>query len=330
MIAFRRLLQIPGNLRSIIHDLNIQHAFLKNEIKPVTDLHLQHSDGTLDDADIKKIFNYYGIAVPSILGEAFCMLHGRKMNEAERICSTSMGAMTGLFDDFLDKQFMDEKEIETSVLCEGTTEGNSNEQLFNVFYKKALDHAPDPRLVVARLLKVHQAQLKSKLQVNGNLSKAELISITLEKGSTSLLFYYTAFQPDPNAKENQLIGELGGWMQLANDIFDVYKDREANIQTLVTSATEISELSQLFLNGVRDCYRKAGSLGLPKNNQDGFLNRLSIGIFSRCLVCLDQLTENQRSTNNLFDVHQYSRKQLICDMDTTKNKMKSLVKHLEI
>ena len=330
MSAIHRLLQIPGSLRSIIHDLDIQNKFLQKEIKPITDQHLQYSDGTLDEADVKKIFSYYGIAVPAILGEAFCLLRGKKMSDAERHCSTAMGAMTGLFDDFLDKQFMDEKKIETSVLNGGVEKGNSNEQLFNLFYKKALEHAPDKKLVVSRLLKVHQAQLKSKLQVNGALSKNELTTITLEKGASSLLFYYSAFQPGQHADENNIVGELGGWMQLANDIFDVYKDREANIQTLVTSAKDINEIRELFLDGIRDCINKTYALPFKNKNIDAFINRLSIGIFSRSLVCLDQLEKNQRSTNNHFDVHQYNRKQLICDMDTVIYKMKSLLKHLSI
>ena len=57
---------------------------------------------------------------------------------------------------------------------------------------------------------------------------------------------------------------------------------------------------------------------------------LDIGIFSRCYVCLDQLEKNQKRTGGVFDVKAYSRKELICDMDTVGNKLRSLRYHFKI
>jgi len=59
-----------------------------------------------------------------------------------------------------------------------------------------------------------------------------------------------------------------------------------------------------------------------------FLNILSIAIFSRCFVCLDQLESNERLTSNQFIVSAYSRNQLICDMDKKINMLRSAKKHI--
>jgi hypothetical protein len=56
----------------------------------------------------------------------------------------------------------------------------------------------------------------------------------MHKGGSSVLFYRTAFSPEVSGKEKILINNLGAMMQLGNDIFDVYKDRESGINTLVT------------------------------------------------------------------------------------------------
>ncbi|MCC6258718.1 MAG: hypothetical protein IT254_10370 [Chitinophagaceae bacterium] len=329
-MRFKRAITLPRDLKNILNDLNIQRHFIQLHIHPITSSFMKLNDGTLDDRDIQKIFNYYGLAVPAILGEAFCLLNGKKMTERERCCSTAQGAMTGLFDDFFDKQFLDEENIKSAIENNIQPDRSSNEALFSLFYQKALKTAPAAALVKQRLLDVYQEQLESKKQLGGALSYENLLELTQKKGATSLLFYYSAFCQKETAIENNLIAKLGGWMQLSNDIFDVYKDRESGIDTLVTTCCDIKGLKTLYLTGIRKCFSEARNLPFNSRNIDAFLNRLSIGIFSRALVCLSQLEKNQQVTGGKFEVNQYSRKQLICDMDTAENKLQSLLQHLQI
>lgn len=329
-MRFKRAITLPRDLKNILNDLNTQRHFLQLHIHPITSSSMKLNDGTLDDRDIQKIYNYYGLAVPAILGEAFCLLYGKKMTERERCCSTAQGAMTGLFDDFFDKQFLDEENIKSAIENNIQPERSSNEILFSLFYQKALEAAPSAALVKQRLLDVYQAQLESKKQVSGDLSYDDLLELTQKKGATSLLFYYAAFCQKEMAIENNLIAKLGGWMQLSNDIFDVYKDRESGIATLVTTCCDIKGLKKLFLTEIRKCFAEARNLPFSSQHIDAFLNRLSIGIFSRALVCLSQLEKSQQVTSGKFEVNQYSRKQLICDMDTAGNKLQSLRQHLQI
>lgn len=329
-MQLKKAITLPRDLNQILRDLNTQRGFLREHIQPVTSSFMDTHDGSLDEKDIQKIYTYYGLAVPAILGEAFCLLFGRKMSGQERTCSTAQGAMTGLFDDFFDKQFLEVEHIHTSISAPDSLSNSSNERLFSWFYQKVLATAPDPELVKLRLMDVHLAQVESKKQVGGKLHQKELLSLTLQKGSTSLLFYYSAFNKNIHAIENELIGELGGWMQLSNDIFDVYKDREAGIDTLVTTCKNIEALKFFFIEGIKTSFSKAQQLPFKKGHISAFLNRLSIGIFSRCLVCLNQLESLQSETNGQFDVKAYTRKQLICDMDTAGNKIKSLWQHVNI
>ena len=54
-----------------------------------------------------------------------------------------MGAMTGLFDDFFDKDFLDDASIRL-LMDPNALEGKaSNEKNCSVFFKTALDKAPD-------------------------------------------------------------------------------------------------------------------------------------------------------------------------------------------
>ena len=78
--------------------------------------------------------------------------------------------------------------------------------------------------------------------------------------------------------------------------------------------------------GTETAFRSAYST----RNVRKFLGIISIGIFSRCLVCLDQLEKLEKRSGGVFKLSEYSRKDLICDMDNIGNKFKSLGYHIKL
>ena len=320
---------LPGTISRILKNISIQKKFLQQHIAPIIQTCQKNNDGSIDDADIKKINSYYGLAVPAILGEAFCMLRGSSMTPSERLASTAQGAMTGLFDDFFDKDYLSDEAVENIIYNLGESgHKKSNQVLFDIFYKTALDHVPDKKNLVNALIDVYKAQVSSKLQLNPLIANETLLEITMHKGGSSVLFYRSAFSPAISEAEHQLIYNLGGMMQLGNDIFDVYKDRESGISTLVTNARHMADIRQLLQTRLETYFEDAYRLGYPKQNTRAFLNIISIGVYSRCYVCLHQLEKNEKLSGGVFDVHAYSRKQLICDMDTNMNMLRSAIKHI--
>lgn len=251
------------------------------------------------------------------------------MSFNERWASTCQGAMTGLFDDFFDKDYMTDDAVEKMISEENSTFiKRSNQRLFDLFYKAALEHVPEKKLMQETLLEVYKAQVESKEQKEDHISTERLLDITFHKGGSSVIFYRSAVSPAATDKELELLFNLGGMMQFSNDIFDVYKDREAGIKTLITETKNIQTIRDLFSARLHEYYQSAYATGFPKKNVRAFLHIISIGIFSRCFVCLDQLKKDQQSTNNIFNVHQYSRKQLICDMDKKTNMLRSAWSHI--
>jgi hypothetical protein len=323
-------IRLPFTVSAILKNLSIQRSFLQKHVEPILSHAKLKNDGSLDISDFKKITDYYGLAVPAILGEAFCGLHGKKMNESERMAATAQGAMTGLFDDFFDKASMSDSAIESILENDDQTTGNSNEILFNHFYKTALQNVPDKKKMQRALQEVYKAQVESKKQTQETVSEKEIIDISFYKGGASLVFYRSAFTPAASQEEQELIYGLGSLMQLANDIFDVYKDRENGIKTLITEASHIKPVRQILQHQIDLYYSSAYKIGFPKKNARKFLSILSIGVFSRAFVCLDQLEKNEQSTNGIFAVQQYTRKQLICDMDTKSNMLRSGWYHIKL
>lgn len=321
-------IQLPFLLKRITGYIGNQKRYINKNILPVLDQAILMNDGSLDEQDLKKIAGYYGLAVPAVIGEAFCALRGIPMTEKERWTSTCQGAMTGLFDDFFDKDCLDEKVIESKIRAlSGSSIKRSKEKLFDIFYNEALQNVPDSALMKRTLNDVYHAQVDSNEQ-NDSITKERILAITLNKGGVSLQFYRTAFAHPYAPGEDELLYKAGGVMQLANDIFDVYKDREGNIKTLVTTATHIKDVSDLFTKLLFGFYADAACMPYPKKNIRQFLDTLSISIFSRCFVCLGHLEKNESHSGYMFKVAQYSRNQLICDMDTKKNMLRSAAYHI--
>lgn len=325
----RAALQLPFLLKRITGYIASQRSYIKKNIAPLLADAMLKSDGSLDENDIKKITGYYALAVPTVLGEAFCCLRGSPMSDKERWASTCQGAMTGLFDDFFDKDHLEDTIIESKIDQHlSDSRKRSNEKLFDHFYAEVLKNVPDDVLMKKALTQVYHAQVDSKEQ-NVSITKQRMLSITLNKGGLSLQFYRSAFSHPYKEGEDEFLYKAGGLMQVANDIFDVYKDSKANIRTAVTTAIHINEVRDLFTQLLFELHTSAASLPYKKKNICGFLDIISIGIFSRCFVCLDHLEKNERHTGNVFKPEQYSREQLICDMDTKKNMLRSAAYHLK-
>lgn len=323
-------LRVPAVVVMLLQNLSRQRKFLKKNIHPLLDDARETNDGTLDEGDFEKINKYYGLAVPALLGEAFCALHNKKMTPIERRAATSQGAMTGLFDDFFDKEYLSETAIENILSQKQGAVKHANERLFHLFYQDALQQVPDKELMKKMLSDVYDAQQESKKQATSSIPAKELEAITLNKGGASLLFYRTAFSPPAATAELMLLNRLGGMMQLANDIFDVYKDRENGIHTLVTDSTHISEIRRFYQSNLQMIYKNISAGTFPRKGIRKFLSMLSLGIFSRVFVCLDQLERNEASSGNRFMVERYSRKQLICDMDLKINLLRSAKYHTRL
>ncbi len=286
------------------------------------------NDNTLTEKDFKKIFRYYGSAVPSVLGEGYCLLRGKNMTYDERYRLTYMGALTGLFDDMFDEKDTDESHIKKLVNNPSeSVAANCHEKLFIRFYEKVLETG-NSDLVKESLNKVFNAQVLSKKQKAPGIKKEDIRYITLEKGGTSLLFYRCAFPEPVSESESRMLYHLGGLGQLENDIFDIYKDYQENIRTLATTATRVCNLRADYESLMHDVFKMVNQTDYPPGNRKRFSRFISL-VSSRGLVCLDHLQKLEILSNGIFDIPSYSRENLICDMEKSGNHLKLIRYYLK-
>jgi len=306
------------------NQLNTQKTFMQTELNPFLQQTLIQNDGTINDADIKKIKKYYGLAVPGVLGEAFAALRNCPLAENERRGCTWLGATTGLFDDFFENTALPDAYIESLYRHPRIFTGNnSNEKLANHCWQLALNHCVNNDLLTDMAAMVHRSQSDSRLQKAKHPGEEALRRITFDKGGFSVLFYMSFFyQNMPNADE-KLFYNAGALLQLENDLFDVYKDHGDHIVTLVTGGMKIASIRKIYLEQWAKTKQSLSETSFTQSGKRHFL-KILCGLVSRGLVCLDMLQKRENENNGFFDPAVFARKQLICDMEKPVNLLRTM------
>jgi hypothetical protein len=316
------IIALPGLYRSFRKGILYQKQFMQDTVG----LEIEHikaiQDGSLTEKDFKRITDYYGYAVPAILGEGFSLLRGIPMTMKERHTMTYLGSMSSLFDDFFDEKNTSLTHIQSIIdTPQESLAQDAHELLFIRFYLKALEHSTIPDELKQHLQNVYDAELLSKQQTNKNISIDQLKYITIHKGGVSFLLYRSGLGKCNNAIEEKMIYLVGGLSQVENDLFDIYKDYNNGITTLATIETNINHLRTYYNSLTDEIIALVHQTDYALKNKLKFIRFFSI-IASRGLVCFDYLERNEAKTDGVFSIEKYSRKELICDMEKPYNALK--------
>jgi len=326
----RNIISLTSVYFFLLKNVLKQKRFIKNVMEKELTAFKNDNDGSLTPQDFKKITNYYGLGVPGVLGESFCLLRGKAMTENERLSLTFLGGISGLLDDLFDAPEKQVDHLEKFILQpESLKPMNSYEALLLHFYLLGLKYSKNPEALKKQALEVFKSQQESEDQQNSGNSSQAIQDITYAKGGASFIFYRLCLNNNLEKKEETLLQHLGGLMQFGNDIFDVWEDNQSNTKTAATICTDIPELRKEFITEMRQTFELARETDYPKNQVESFLRNTALAL-SRVLVCLDQFEELQLSSGNLFLIEKYSRKELICDMQKPKNQLKAIKTALKL
>jgi len=280
------------------------------------------NDASLDEYDFRKIKDYYGLAVPVMIGESYSLLRGEKMTFKERMALTCLGGLTGLFDDFFDKRDMQVSYIKSLLEHPQEMTGiNSNEKLILRLYLKALGNISDKKRLTGYSVEVYNAQVLSKKQLQTDLNNEELLNITFQKGGFSVLFYRCSFNEEISESEKELFYKLGGIWQIENDLLDVYKDFHAGIKTLATTECKIENIRTNYIDQINQLVKLLIHTSYRLSCKRKFIDHIFLFI-SIGFVAMDVLEKNEKRTNNIFEPGKYERKDLITDLEKPVNILK--------
>lgn len=261
-----------------------------------------------------KLFDFYALGVPAILGECFAAYNGKSLSEMERKCLTSLGFITGIIDDLFDKNYQEKTLQELLVNPTAFRSKTTLEELLkkHLLYVNQHIALPDDFQKISNL--VFQSQQASLRLKDADRTQTDALEICKAKGGYALLLYRCAIDIPISKSEYDFVFALGAWMQFGDDIFDVYDDIQEGTYTWVVQAQSVEEIKA----GYKQLESKTSNLYSSTNEKPW--KKIALGM-ARCQVAMEQFS--QHSKKNWLPQHM-SRSQLVCDMSLPKNIWKSL------
>ena len=168
------------------------------------------------------------------------------------------------------------------------------------------------------------AQRNDKRLQSCGIDKNEIIKSEAQKGGISAIMYALLLTKEEySEKEYQLFFELGIIGQFVDDIFDFYEDRERGIVTQANIYKNPRKISKAFEAKFADFKVNLQNSNYSKKNISAFLGVINI-IISSARICLKQFDNKIYKKHNTLYVDNLARKDKICDMEKTSNRLKML------
>ncbi|HEY9261388.1 hypothetical protein, partial [Chitinophaga sp.] len=185
--------------------------------------------GRLDDFTFRKIVNSYAIYNP-MMCDAFTALRGRASRKAEKERMLQYFICSSLFDNFCDRKELSQEALhQLSFAPESYTAGSFDEQLFLQCHLFLRDGVRDKSFYEKVTHGVYQSQVDSVKQFDHTLSDEEITDITIRKGGYAVLLCHFYLDDPASEPEQQCWYQIGGIIQLINDLYDIHKDYQEGI-----------------------------------------------------------------------------------------------------
>lgn len=296
--------------------------YFKN--KALHDLELPHPE-SLTSKERRRLKHYfYGT---TYLSAIFCLLRGHTRTRREKHLFTNLAALAYFFDDLVDT-FRDRDT--SGVLWQNNPEeyGQTADErglalhfLANVYRELPPGDRSEFQEFMHRVFNVETA---GRQQTDAeNLTINDLQKITAEKGGCSVLLFRRVLAHPLTAAEREALFQFGHLIQLCDDIFDLWFDREAGICTLATVLVErnnVRHLTELFENqyaATRLAFRAIPDFsGLQKETA----LRAVHFVVTVTRVCLRHYRALQKKHGNLPLT---DRAQMVVDMERWGNRLRA-------
>jgi hypothetical protein len=119
--------------------------------------------------------------------------------------------------------------------------------------------------------------------------------------------------------------QLGGMIQMTNDLYDIYKDTVAGIHTFANTQNEFDKIRDQYVSQIHKYKTSVEKLDYDDSKKLIFQIKLSL-IPALGFVALENLKQLQGKAERLKSFAAYPRKDLIIDMEKIKNIVK-LIKY---
>jgi hypothetical protein len=168
------------------------------------------------------------------------------------------------------------------------------------------------------LNKIHQAQIDSLEQLKNTISLERIISITERKGGYSLLMCRHYIEMTSNEAIDNCWYQLGGMIQMTNDLYDIHKDTISGVHTFANTQNNYEKIKADYELQIDKYKSSVFKLNYTNSNKLRFQIKLSL-IPALGYIALENLKQLQGKEERLKSFSAYPRKELIIDMEQLSN-----------
>lgn len=266
--------------------------------------HLQELPSSLH----RRIEHY--LFANSMTTQWFGVLHDKKPTPDEITAGWYLALATPIADYLVDELGLNSNTVKSMI--EQPSENKYDQIAHHLFVQTKACH-PNPTFTFY-LHKTLDAQELSLQQKNHGFDFQRIHDVTWQKGGYALLLYRSALTDLITPEEEKAVFQLGGLMQLHNDIFDLHRDIQENIQTIPSQIKHVTDLRKIYQNEIQTTINLFAQLELSKKQKSKFLLLVLLALNTGEL-CLDHYAGLERKSNGVFLPRSYSRAELVCDMD---------------
>lgn len=183
--------------------------------------------------EVQKIKSY-AAKITTFFGQFYEILTQKKLSGTyyKNLCLA--GAITPIYDRFCDNYDLKKSDLHTLTF---NPVNHHYQDPYKDIYVKMLFHlrknAPNIQFFNEECERVMNAQFNSRKQTKKiDIKTIELL--TIEKGGASFLFCASTINQSFNNQQKNLFYQLGAFVQLIDDIFDIPQDLTQGIETIAT------------------------------------------------------------------------------------------------
>jgi hypothetical protein len=310
--------------RKVYREIKTQKQFNRSFLVPYLHELEERYQGTFQQEQKKKILDYYGLFITSFLCSSYKRLYGKVLGNEERKRATLFGILTPVGDDLFDIDKLDNDSIrEITFHPENYKAHSFSSHVAKEIQTYLLQSVPHKEAYIKASKDVLDIQMETVCQTNPAITKEEIRRITYTKGAVSVIIYHQCLDEMADEQMLEVLFLIGSLYQLGNDIFDLYKDVRDKIYTLVNTCDDYSGFKKGFIERVRLQNQKIYALPYSKKDKEDFCIVMNT-INARSLVAIDQFIETEKKYKGKIDWQQRERKDMIVDMEKTKNILKWL------
>ncbi len=310
--------------RKVYSEIKIQTRFNKTFLIPYLNELERKYNGTFQPEQREKITDYYGLFITSFLCSSYKRLYGKSLTDEERKRATLFGILTPVGDDLFDIDNLDNESIRQITFQPETFNATTfSGHVAKEIQTYLLNAVPYKQEYLEASKNVLDIQVETAKQTNPQIPKDEMRRITYIKGAVSVIIYHQCLNEVADVQMKEVLFLIGSLYQLGNDIFDLYKDVRDNIYTLVNTCDDFIQFKKNFIERVKLQNEKIYALPYLKKDKEDFCIVMNT-INARSLVAIDQFITTQKRYGNKIDWWKLERKDMIVDMEKTKNILKWL------